>query len=232
MSDGPNIARIAGLVGDPARAEILTALLGGQALTATELAGVAGITKQTTSAHLSKLLEARLVTLQSQGRHRYFQLADEGVAHLLESLMGVASRAGIVRLRNSPREPALRNARLCYDHLAGDMGVQLLDNLVRQRFITSVKDSLALTKTGDHFFHDFGIDLDALAKRRRPLCRGCLDWSVRRHHLGGALGAALIQKIFTLGWAQRARNSRVVTFSSAGKIALRRHFGITAREIR
>src|SRR5499427_4227849 len=127
MRDGPNIVRIAALVGDQARAEILTALMGGEALTATELADVAGVTKQTVSTHLSKLVDARLLAVESQGRHRYFRLAERDVAELLESLMGVAYRAGAVRFRSSPREPALRKARVCYDHLAGDLGVQLYD---------------------------------------------------------------------------------------------------------
>jgi DNA-binding transcriptional ArsR family regulator len=228
MSDGPNIARVAGLIGEPARAEILTALLGGQALTATELAGVGGVTKQTASVHLAKLLDARLVAVQSQGRHRYFRLADDDVAQLLESLMGVAYRAGAVRLRTGPREPALRHARLCYDHLAGDKGVQIFDSLVRQAMIRAAGDRLELTTAGAEFFRGFGIDLGALTKLRRPLCRGCLDWSARRFHLSGALGAALLQRILALGWARRARNSRVVIFSPVGDAALRRRFSTGA----
>src|SRR6478736_7091165 len=125
MSDGPNIARIAALIGDPARAEMLTALMTDRALTATELAGIAGITKQTVSAHLAKMREAKLIAVDSQGRHRYFRLADRDVAHLLESLMGVAFRTGALRARASPREPALRRARVCYDHLAGELGVAI-----------------------------------------------------------------------------------------------------------
>jgi len=120
MKDGPHIARIAALIGDSARAEVLTALMADRALTATELADIAGVTKQTISAHLAKLLDAGLIAVESQGRHRYFRLADRDVAHLLESLMNVAFRAGAVRLRASPREPALRRARMCYDHLAGE----------------------------------------------------------------------------------------------------------------
>ena len=226
MSDGPNIARIAALVGDPARAEILTALLGGRALTATELSAVAGITKQTASAHLSKLIDARLLTMQCQGRHRYFQLADADVAHLLESLMGVAHRAGAVRLRSGPREPALRNARQCYDHLAGDKGVQVFDSLVQRGLLESTSAALELSASGAGFFRDLGVDIDALESRRRPLCRGCLDWSARRQHLGGALGAALLQRIFALGWARRARKSRAVIFSAAGETQFRRRFGV------
>ena len=129
MKDGPSIAGIAALIGERARADILTALIAGQALTATELAAEAGVTKQTTSAHLAKLLEAQLIAVESQGRHRYFRLADRDVAQLLENLMGVAYRAGAVRLRASPREPALRKARVCYDHLAGELGVLVYDSL-------------------------------------------------------------------------------------------------------
>ncbi|HSW08405.1 ArsR/SmtB family transcription factor, partial [Aquabacterium sp.] len=159
MKDGPHIARVAALIGDTARAEMLSALTGGQALTATELAGIAGITKQTASAHLAKLLEAQLLQMQAQGRHRYYQLADADVAHLLESLMGVAFRAGAVRLRSSPREPALRSARMCYDHLAGDYGVQVFDSLLQRQLLGGPRGDAqhpALTAQGEAFFHDFG----------------------------------------------------------------------------
>src|SRR5277367_818152 len=130
MKDGPDIARIAALLGDPARSEVLSALLTDRALTATELAAIAGVTKQTMSAHLSKLLDAALIAVERQGRHRYFRLADQDVADLLESLMGVAFRTGAVRLLLSPREPALRKARICYDHLAGELGVCAFESLL------------------------------------------------------------------------------------------------------
>lgn len=224
MKDGPNIATIAALIGDHARAEMLSALTGGQALTATELAEVAGVTKQTVSAHLAKLLDANLVSVESQGRHRYFRLADEDVAHLLESLMGVAYRAGAVRLRSSPREPALRHARVCYDHLAGDLGVMLYDTLQQRRYLRLEGKEPALTPAGKRFFAEIGIDVDTLDHGRRPLCRACLDWSVRRHHLAGALGAALLDRCYALGWARRAKDSRVVNFSAAGEQALRERF--------
>src|SRR6267154_2615013 len=132
MKDGPNIARIASLLGDAARADALTALMTDRALTATELAAIGGVTKQTMSTHLSKLLDARLVAVDQQGRHRYFRLADEDVARLLETLMGVAFRAGAVRVLSSPREPALRKARICYDHLAGEIGVTAYEALLHQ----------------------------------------------------------------------------------------------------
>jgi DNA-binding transcriptional ArsR family regulator len=224
MSDGPNIARIATLVGDAARAEMLSALMGGQALTATELADVAHVTKQTASAHLSKLVDAELVGVEAQGRHRYFRLADDDVARLLENLMGVAYRAGAMRLQPGPREPALRSARVCYDHLAGDQGVRLLDALLDRRLVRSRGEALELTRAGAGFFSAFGVDVAALAGRRRSLCRRCLDWSVRRHHLAGALGAAILERMFALGWARRAKGSRVVLFTPAGAAALDRQF--------
>jgi len=229
MKDGPSIVRIAALVGDHARAEVLTALMGGEALTATELAEVAGVTKQTVSTHLAKLVEGELLAVERQGRHRYFRLADRDVADLLESLMGVAYRAGAVRVRSSPREPALRKARVCYDHLAGDLGVFVFDGLDRRRWLRSRGAALELTPDGKRFCREFGIDVDALARERRPLCRACLDWSVRRHHLAGAVGAAVLSRFLALGWARRAKGSRVVTFSDAGERALRERFGVPGR---
>lgn len=224
MRDGPSIARIAALIGDHARAEILTALMTGQALTATELAHVAEVTKQTASAHLAKLLEARLVAVEAQGRHRYFRLADRDVADLLENLMGVAFRAGAVRLRSSPREPALRKARVCYDHLAGELGVLVYDSLTGHRYLRASGAGPALTAPGERFLAGLGIEVRALRAQRRPLCRACLDWSMRRHHLAGSVGAALLQRCLALSWAQRAKGSRVVQFSAAGEKALRRRF--------
>ncbi|HEX2585469.1 MAG TPA: helix-turn-helix domain-containing protein [Steroidobacteraceae bacterium] len=223
MSEGPNIARVAQLLGDPARAEMLSALMGGQALTATELAATAGITKQTASAHLSKLLNANLLNVQHQGRHRYFQL-EEDVAGLMETIMGVAYRSGAVRLRSSPREPALREARVCYDHLAGDKGVQLFEALLTRELLRRKDNDVVLTADGRAFFKKLGIDLDELATRRRPLCRTCLDWSVRRHHLGGALGAALLELMIERQWARRRKGSRLVIFSAAGEAVLKRRF--------
>ncbi|MFI8615844.1 ArsR/SmtB family transcription factor [Acidovorax sp. NPDC077693] len=221
MKDGPHIARIAALIGDSARAEVLTALMADRALTATELADIAGVTKQTISAHLAKLLDAGLLAVESQGRHRYFRLADRDVAQLLESLMNVAFRAGAVRLRASPREPALRRARVCYDHLAGEVGVQLHEALLRQGYLHAADGGLALTTAGAEWFAQQGIDTAVVERQRRMLCRPCLDWSERRHHLGGALGAALLQRLVERGWARRDKDSRVVHFSAEGELALR-----------
>ena len=228
MKDGPNIVRIAALIGDHARAEILTALMTGQALTATELAAVAGVTKQTISSHLAKLLDGRLLSVESQGRHRYFRLADDDVARLLESLMGVAYRSGAVRVRSSPREPALRKARVCYDHLAGELGVLIFDSLKDRRLVTFVEGTPELSMLGRAYCQEFGIDVEALAHQRRPLCRACLDWSMRRHHLAGALGAAILERCVDLRWARRDPASRVVRFSPQGEKALREQFSVRA----
>ena len=224
MKDGPNIARIAALLGDPARSEVLTALLTDRALTATELAAVAGVTKQTMSAHLSKLLDAALVAVEQQGRHRYFRLADDDVAALLESLMGVAFRTGAVRLVSSPREPALRKARICYDHLAGELGVAAYEALLHREVLQISDGVLHLGKSGVQWFKDLGIDTQTAARQRRSFCRPCLDWSERRHHLAGSLGAALLTRLQELKWAARDRNSRVVRFTPRGLQSFQRLF--------
>ena len=227
MKDGPSIVGIAALIGDHARAEILTTLMTGQALTATELAEVAGVTKQTVSTHLAKLVDARLLAVASQGRHRYFRLADRDVAQLLESLMGVAYRTGAVRVRWCPREPALRKARVCYDHLAGELGVLVYDSLEQRRLLRSGQEGPELTTQGRRFVETIGIDVAALARERRALCRACMDWSMRRSHLAGAVGAAILNRCLTLGWARRAKGSRVVSFSPAGEKAFREHFSLS-----
>ena len=217
MKDGPNIARIAALVGDPARSDALTALMTDRALTATELAAIAGITKQTMSAHLSKLVEAALVAVEQQGRHRYFRLADEDVAGLLESLMGVAFRTGAVRILSSPREPALRKARICYDHLAGEVGVRVYEALLHHRVLEMSQKGLRLSESGVQWFGRLGINTDAAARQRRTFCRSCMDWSERKFHLAGSLGAALLSRFYDLGWARRDRSSRVIRFTPKGE---------------
>jgi DNA-binding transcriptional ArsR family regulator len=217
MKYGPDLSRIAALIGDPTRANMLTALLGGTAVTATELAAEAGVTKQTASAHLSQLLEAGLVAVEVQGRHRYHRLADADVAQTLESLMGLAAVRGALRARPGPKEPALRRARVCYDHLAGELGVAFYDALIVRQALKVEADGLGLTGAGTELMRGFGIDLDTLRARRRPLCRSCLDWSVRRSHLAGALGAAVLDQVFQLGWARRLEGTRIVAFTPPGE---------------
>jgi DNA-binding transcriptional ArsR family regulator len=203
MKDGPAIAPIAALIGDPARANMLSALMDGRALTVSELAQAAGVTLQTASGHLSKLEAAGLLTAERQGRHRYLRLSGPDVAQALEELMAVAQRTGAVRVRAGPRDAALRVARVCYDHLAGETAVALIHSLTRQDLITD-EATPAVTAAGRKFFAGLGIDTDALARGRRPICRRCLDWSERRSHLGGALGAELLDWILAQRWARRA----------------------------
>ena len=224
MKTGPDIAPIAALLGDPARANMLTALLGGQALTAGELAREAGVTAQTASSHLAKLTAGGLIGQRRQGRHAYFALTGPDVASLLEKLMSLAERTGHRRTRTGPAEPALRNARVCYDHLAGDLGVALFDGLIAKRVLARRGEELALTRKGEETMREFGIDLAAASSARRVLCKDCLDWSVRRSHLAGGLGAALLTRFYDLGWARRVKNSRVVTFTPPGLRAFEKSF--------
>jgi DNA-binding transcriptional ArsR family regulator len=225
MRDGPNITNIAAMIGDHARAEVLTVLMSGMALTATELADAAGVTRQTISAHLAKLQDAGLLSVEAQGRHRYFRIADAEVAQLLESLMGVAFGTGAVRVRSSPREPALRKARVCYDHLAGELGVLVYESLARRGAFALGADGIALTDTGHDALRALGIDTGALPASRRPFCRTCLDWSERRHHLAGQLGTALLDRFQQLGWARRVPDSRVLAFTPDGETKLRAWLG-------
>ena len=224
MKDGPSIAPVAALAGDPARANMLAALLSGVALTASELAGEAGVTLQTASSHLAKLEAGGLISGLRQGRHRYFKLADSHVADMLEKMMDVAARAGHLRTRPGPADPKLRKARVCYDHLAGEMGVHLFDGLKSSGALRQRGDAVQLTPRGEALLAEFGIDVAALGGGRRPLCKPCLDWSMRRHHLAGSLGAALLDRFYDLGWAARERGSRVVIFTRSGEAKFARLF--------
>ena len=222
MREGPDIARIASLVGDPARANMLTALMGGTALTASELALEAGVSLPTASSHLSKLMEGGLLTLASQGRHRYYGLAGPQVAGMIESIIGVAEAVGPKRVRPGPRDTAMRVARVCYDHLAGEQAVAMLDRLVARKILVRDDNEIRLALSATSHFAAIGIDV--YTKPRRPVCRACLDWSVRRSHLAGTLGAAILDKILAEKWARREKDSRAVIFSPPGKQAFERVF--------
>ena len=208
---------VASLVGDPARANMLTALMAGKALTAGELATEAGVTPQTATAHLAKLTDGGLIARTRQGRHRYFHLAGGDVAEVLEALMGLAARAGHMRTRTGPKDPALRQARICYDHLAGEMGVRMMDSLAGRNLVRRKGDEAILSDEGETFLDRFGVDVAALKRRRRPLCRPCLDWSARRDHLAGAAGAGVLARMLDLGWARRLPGGRVIQFSANGR---------------
>jgi DNA-binding transcriptional ArsR family regulator len=228
MKAGPDIAMVASLVGDPARSNMLTALMTGRALTASELAHQAGITPQTASSHLAKLEAGGLIEQEKQGRHRYYRLTDPDVAAVLEGLEGIAARAGHMRVRTGPKDPALRRARICYDHLAGDLGVQMLDSMKKRRLLRQSKQAIEITAEGERFLaRSLQISAETLAHPRRPLCKACLDWSERRHHLAGTLGAAMMTRFTELKWAARdaAPGSRVVNFTRNGEKRFAALFG-------
>jgi DNA-binding transcriptional ArsR family regulator len=218
MKDGPNIASIAALIGDPARANMLTALMDGRALTVSELANAAGVALPTASGHLTRLEQAGLLAAEKQGRHRYLRLSGGDVADTLEALMGLAQRTGALRVRTGPRDAALRQARICYDHLAGERAVILAGSLERRGLMA---DS-ALTDAGRVWFAERGF---TPGEGRRPFCRTCLDWSERRHHLGGSLGAAILSQALDRGWAKRDEG-RVIAFSPRGAADFDALFGL------
>lgn len=224
MKEGPNISHIAMLIGDPARANMLTALMSGKALTVSELAGEAGITIQTASAHLSKLDDGGLLRPRKQGRHKYFSLANDDVAQVLEGLMGLAAGAGHLRKRPGPKDDALRRARVCYNHLAGDLGTQLYDHLISAGFLKHEGEQLHLTKSGADFASNFGIDLQSLRQARGRLCLECLDWSERKSHLAGSLGRAFLSRCEDLDWCRRDEKTRVIHFTKQGEAAFQSTF--------
>lgn len=226
MQTGPKIAEIAALVGDPARANMLTALMDGQALTASELAYFAHVTPQTASGHLGKLVDGGILAPAKQGRHRYFRLASPLVGQMLEGIMTVAE-GGSARYHAHWRGGEdLRFARLCYDHLAGELAVRIADALAVQKQILLGDDGGEVTTEGAALLAKLGIDVAGLARQRRIFCRPCLDWSVRRPHIAGAVGAALLQRLLETGWLRRVRDSRAVSVTPAGHQRLKDLFGI------
>ena len=226
MTSGTTMAEIAALIGDPGRSNMLAALLGGRALTATELAAAAGVSRSTASEHLAKLAESRLISLTRQGRHRYYSLASAHVARMLETIMAVSANRDEEPPRSARRiDPALREARTCYDHLAGRLGVSLAGALIAKGAIILTEDAGEVTGPGCDLLRDFGVGLEAGPPTKRPLCRPCLDWSERRPHLGGRLGAALQARMFGLGWIERAAG-RAVIVTPAGRRGLLQAFSL------
>jgi DNA-binding transcriptional ArsR family regulator len=241
-SNEPHVAKIAALIGDPARANILKALMDGRARTAKELAQIAGVSPQTTSGHLAKLFDGGLLGLARQGRHRYYHLAHAQVAAAIESLMALAGEQPLPKHHHHTRVAgALRAARTCYDHIAGRLGVCLFDQLVARGCIlpaseTGETEDFVVTAAGRQLFAALQIDIDGLARRKsnggkRRFARACLDWSERSPHLAGSLGAALAERCFDLGWLERRRDSRAVTLTPAGRAGLARHFDLTPDQI-
>jgi DNA-binding transcriptional ArsR family regulator len=224
--NAPDLTRLAATIGDASRIRMLALLMEGRALTAKEMALGACIEPATATAHLRRLLDDGLVISSPQGRHKYFRLAGEDVANLVEAMMIAAPK----RSGKSARQPAMepiRRARYCYDHVAGTLGTSLLDLMYGKTWLVAeVSDRfpkrLALTAKGEKSLESLGLDLSGIRARRRQFACTCLDWSERRDHLGGALGAALATRLTELGWIARKKHSRVVAISASGELQLRK----------
>jgi DNA-binding transcriptional ArsR family regulator len=234
MPTNAALAETAALIGEPARAAMLAALLDGRALTAGELAEAAGITPQTASGHLGKLTEARLLAMARQGRHRYHRLASPAVARLIESLLDVAATSARRPVATGPRDAALRRARTCYDHLAGRLAVAIADAMAARGQIELTPDGGAVTAAGQDFLAGLGVaGLGAAGApaRGRLFCRPCLDWSERRPHVAGVLGAALCTRCFELGWIRRKAGGRALEITPPGWRGFAEAFGIAPGDL-
>jgi DNA-binding transcriptional ArsR family regulator len=230
MITGPIIAEIAALVGDPARATIVSSLLDGRALTASELAVAARITPQTASSHLAKLTEAGLLSVVRNGRHRYFRLASPTVVDMIDGIVAVALQKR-PRYRPLSRQAiALSAARICYDHLAGRLSVDLTDSFVARDYVILEDEVAEITRAGTRFLAEFGVERLPLRSTRRHYCRLCLDWTERRPHIAGAVGAAITKRCFDLGWLERMNGSHAVIVTPLGRRGFLKTFGIDASE--
>jgi len=225
-----NVAPLAFLLGDPARAAMLWAVSDGRALPAGELCRIGRVTPSAGSAHLTKLVAGRVLVAESHGRHRYYRLAVPGIVNVLEALAAISDPIAAVSLKEAHAANAVRLARTCYDHMAGLLGVKITEALIEQRALVPGGREYVVTEAGLLRFAELGIDVDAVhatARRtRRPLTRACLDWSERRHHLAGALGAALVTRLLELEWVARMPATRALRVTNEGRRALRREFGI------
>jgi DNA-binding transcriptional ArsR family regulator len=232
MANGsPNIAKAAALIADPKRALMLDVLLDGEAHTASELAKEAKISAQTASSHLTKMVEGQLLTVEKVGRYRFYRLANERVAHALEVLSLIGQPTEIRSLSEYERTAHLKLARTCYDHLAGKLGVQLTETfLVRGYLQDREEKDFTLTETGETFLQEWGIEREALALKRRFFARKCLDWSEKRHHVAGALGAAIAHHFIQQKWVKRQQGNRSLTITREGEKALQYYFQLDPKQ--
>lgn len=231
MTTVASLAGIAALIGEPTRTAMLVALMDGRALTAGELARAAGVAPPTASSHLAQLHGAGLLALEAQGRHRYYRLAGPAVAATLEQMMalsGTLTAAPARPIATGPRDRALRRARLCYDHLAGEIAVGIADSMVARGFVEFGPDGGAVSGEGRAFLAALGVDAGAAPDGAR-FCRPCLDWSERRAHIAGRIGRALYTGFVAQGWLRVPKGGRAVEVTVAGDRAFERHFGIAAR---
>lgn len=227
MKAEANIAATAALMADPTRAQILLSLLDGRALPAGELAHRARVSSSTTSTHLAKLVEGGLLAVEPQGRHRYYRLASPAVGQVIESLATIAPPVAVRSLRDAQTGAAIHFARTCYDHLAGTAGVTLARALLESETLTQAAGAFDVTPAGAERLAAFGVEIAVLRRQRRAFAPCCLDWSERRHHVAGALGAAITSRMFALGWIKRMDASRAVAVTEAGRTGLADTFGVT-----
>jgi DNA-binding transcriptional ArsR family regulator len=223
MTTNAQLAAVAACAGDPARASMLMTLVDGRAFTAGELSTVAGVTAQTASGHLSRLVDTGLVTVAKQGRHRYYRLASPLVGQMLEGILVVAGEPA--KLRFGPNNKAMRFARSCYDHLAGKLSVAIAQSLVNSGRVILADDGGEVTPAGRQFFSRLGLDLTP-QKSHRAFCRPCLDWSERRYHIAGTLGTRIAESCFQHGWLRRNAGNRVVELTASGRKGFRDVYGI------
>ncbi len=226
MNTNPDLATVAALIADPARAIMLSALMDDVSLPAGELARLAKVSPQTASAHLSKLVEGNLLSVTKMGRHRYFRLSNKNVAQVLESLALIAPPARTHSLNDSLERKAIFRARTCYDHLAGELGVGLTQAFIDKGYIQCRGEAYEVTSAGRNWFNSLEIDCLLLQEKRRAFARICLDWSERKPHIAGALGAATLQRLFALKWIVRVRGSRAVKVTDTGRACLKSEFGL------
>jgi len=222
------IATIGELLGDPARAEILVALLDGRARTAGELAFGANVSAQSASGHLAKLVDGGLLAVRSSGRHRYFSLAGPEVAHALEALGSIATTKPTVHAIRPRANAEMYVARMCYDHLAGRIAVELASTMEEESAIRADGEyDYELGRRGKEYFGKLGIEVDRLLGLRRSFARQCVDWTERRPHIAGALGAAICARFVAAGWIAPRRDTRAVRITHHGARELRKRFGVT-----
>lgn len=211
------IGYITSLIGDPVRTNILWTLLDGRAYTATELAIQADTSPQNISMHLRKLISADLLTVENQGRHKYYRFARQEVAYAIEALGNLVPTEKHKRITSNPDNSAIKYCRTCYDHLAGKVGVLMTEALIKQKIIGLNASDYFLTKKGEKFFSDLEINTEELKKHRRIFAKPCLDWSERKHHLAGSLGAALLDKMLSWNWLRKTNRSRAIIITSKGQ---------------
>ncbi|TFB13487.1 ArsR family transcriptional regulator [Filobacillus milosensis] len=226
MDVNPNMALVAAIISDKTRSKMIFIMLDGRFHSASELAYMAGIKPQTATFHLKKMTEAQIIKVEKQGRHKYFGIKDPGVASVLETFLSIAPQFEVRSLKKSPRDKALRSARTCYDHLAGNLGVKLVSALEKKGVLVKENDKYEVTNEGIEFLATLQINIYELKKKRRSFSHKCLDWSERKHHMGGALGNAIFEKILEFGWIKRLPNTRAIKITTLGEEHIPKIFNI------